>query len=61
MPIVKVFTSLAMKQLPKNFMQNFGQELSIIMGKPVGKFHWRLQTDQPISILVIPNLTLDNI
>lgn len=32
-------------------MQNFGQELSVIMGKPVGKFHWRLQTDQPMSIL----------
>ena len=34
-------------------MQNFGQELANILGKPSGRISWRLETDQAMSLLVI--------
>ena len=58
MPIVKVSTNFSVNQLPKNFMQNFGQELANILGKPPGRISWKLETDQAMSLLVIHVLIL---
>ena len=56
MPIVKVSTNMGINQLPENFMQHFTHKLATVLGKPPGRMTWKLETDQPMSLLVTKSL-----